>query len=301
MRHTAIAAAAAAFAIVLLAAAVNTADAQKLPRISPDAKVTQQLGLTDLTVTYSRPGVKGRSVWAGTLAPYGKEWRTGANNATTFETTDPITFGGKPLPAGKYGLATVPGEKEWIVIVNSVSDAWGTVYDPSKDVLRVTVPAESAPHQEWMSIGFEDLMPNEGNAIADKANLVIRWEKVRVAVPIAVEWKEKGLANSRTAVAEAKPDDWRTAFNAARYAFQNDLAPDEGKAWLQKSIAVQKNYSNLSLLARWQMKDGQKKEALATAKEAIAAGKAAKEPADTTEMEKLVAEWSGEGAEKKKS
>lgn len=287
--------AAAALAIVALA---SPAAAQKLPRISPDAKVTQTVGLTDLTVTYSRPGVKGRTIW-DELVPFDQEWRTGANNATTFEASDPIMFGGKELAAGKYGLATVPGQNEWIVIINSVSDVWGTSYDPTKDVLRVTAKPEAAPHQEWMSIGFEDLSPLDGSKIADQANLVIRWEKLRVAVPIKVEVTAKALANCRTAVTEAKPDEWRPAFNAARYCYQNDVALDEGKTWLEKSLAVEKNYTNLTLLAQWQMKDGKKTDAIATAKEAIAAGKASKEKVDTSATEKLVSEWSGKDGGKK--
>jgi hypothetical protein len=286
----------AALAIATLAA--PSAAELKLPRISPDAVTTQTVGLTDLTVTYSRPGVKGRPIW-GELVPYGKEWRTGANNATTFATSDPITFGGKTLPAGKYGLATVPGKDEWTVLLNSVSDVWGTVYDPSKDVLRVTAKPQTAPFQEWMSIGFEDLYPDSGTTICDQASLVIRWENLRVAVPIKVDVMNKALANCRTAVAEAKPDDWRTAFNAARYCFQNEVALDEGRGWLDKSLAVQKAYSNLTLLARWQMKDGKKKEAVASAQQAVAAGKASKETVDTSEAEKLLADWTGKAPGKK--
>jgi DUF2911 family protein len=289
---------AAALAIAALAAP-SYADL-KLPRISPDAKVTQTLGLTDLTVTYSRPGVKGRTVW-GDLVPYDKEWRTGANNATTLTTSDEIMFGGKALPAGKYGLATIPGKDEWTVIVNSQSDVWGTVYDPSKDILRVQVKPQPAPYREWLWIGFDDIAPvsTNINQICNQGNLVIHWENLRVAVPIEVEVTKKTLAGCRTAVAEAKADDWRTSFQAARYCFQNEVALDEGKAWLDKSLGIQKAYSNLTLLARWQMKDGKKNEAVATANQAIAAGKASKEKVDTTEAEKLVADWTGKAPAKK--
>jgi hypothetical protein len=273
----------------------------KLPRISPDAKVTQTLGLTDLTVTYSRPGVKGRVIW-GELEPYDKEWRTGANNATTFATTDTITFGGKMLPAGKYGLATVPGKDEWTVILNSQSDVWGTVYDPSKDILRIQVKPQPAPYREWLWIGFDDLAPVAKDNIflvCNQANLVIHWENLRIAVPIEVEVTQRTLANCRSSVAEAKADDWRTAFQAARYCFQNEVALDEGTGWLDKSLGVQKGYSNLTLLARWQMKDGKKNDAIATAKQAIATGQASKEKVDTTEAEKLLADWTGKPAGKK--
>ena len=290
---------AAALAIATLAAPA-TADL-KLPRISPDSKVTQTVGLTDLTVTYSRPAVKGRTVW-GDLVPYDKEWRTGANNATTFTTSDTIQFGGKTLPAGKYGLATVPGKDEWTVILNSVSDVWGTVYDPSKDILRVQVKPQPAPYREWLWIGFDDIGPvakDNINLVCNTANLVIHWENLRVAVPIEVEVTKRTLAACRAAIAEAKADDWRTPFNAARYTFQNEVGLDEGKAWLDKSLGMQKAYSNLTLLARWQMKDGKKNEAIATAKQAIATGQASKDKVDTTEAEKLLADWTGKAPGKK--
>jgi DUF2911 family protein len=289
---------AAALAVVAFAAP-SYADL-KLPRISPDAKATQTLGLTDLTVTYSRPGVKGRTVW-GDLVPYDKEWRTGANNATTFTCTDTITFGGKTLAPGKYGLATVPGKAEWTVIINSVSDVWGTVYDPTKDVLRVQVKPQPAPYREWLWIGFDDIAPvtDNVNLVCNQANLVIHWENLRVAVPIQVEVTNRTLAACRAAIAEAKADDWRTPFNAARYTFQNEVGLDEGRAWLDKSLGIQKAYSNLTLLARWQMKDGKKNDAIATAKQAIAAGQASKDKVDTTEAEKLVADWTGKPAGKK--
>ena len=289
-----------AAALAIAALASPSAAQLKLPRISPDAKVTQQVGLTDLTVTYSRPGVKGRTIW-GDLVPYDKEWRTGANNATTFTTSDEILFGGKTLPAGTYGLATVPGKAEWSVIINTVTDTWGSTYDPTKDVLRVQVKPQTAPYREWFWIGFDDLSPVSGNTISDEVNLVIHWENLRVAVPIKADVTKKALANCRTAVAEAKADDWRTSFQAARYCFQNEVALDEGKVWLEKSLAIQKGYSNQTLLARWQMKDGKKKEAIATVEKAIAAGKASKETVDTSEAEGLLAEWTGKAPATKKS
>jgi hypothetical protein len=257
-----------------------------LPRVSPNTKVTQTIGLTDLTLTYSRPGVKGRVIW-GDLVPYGKPWRTGANEATTFTTTDEITFGGKKLPAGTYALVTVPGTNEWQVALNSEKDLWGAFeYKTEKDVLQVRVKPASAEHQEWMALTFEDLKP-------DAANLVLRWEKLRVAVPITVNVNDKALANARAAIASLEPKDWRTPYQAAGFTLSNEVAMDEGRAWLDKSLATEKNYYNLNLLARWQAKTGKKSEAVQTAKQALAAAKTSKEKIDTAPTEKLIAEWTG--------
>ena len=112
----------------------------KLPRVSPGATVSQTIGTTDLTVEYSRPGVKGRVIW-GDLVPFDKPWRTGANEATRFTTTDAITFGGQPLPAGTYALLTIPAKDEWTIVLNSEKDLWGAFqYKPDKDVLRFKSP-----------------------------------------------------------------------------------------------------------------------------------------------------------------
>lgn len=269
---------------VLALSAGIAAGELKLPRVSPKASVTQTLGLTDMTVTYCRPGVKGRVIW-GDLVPYDKPWRTGANEATSFSCTDELQFGGKKLPAGTYSLFTIPGREEWTVVLNSEKDLWGAYeYKPDKDVLRITVKPTPAGHVEWMRFGFEDLT-------RETANLVLRWEKLEVAVPVRVEVNAKALAAARAAVAKLEKDDWNTPFQAASFTLNSEVALGEGRKWLEKSLATQANFYNLSLLARWHMKEGRKKEAVATAEKAIAAGKASTEKVDTAPTEKLLTEW----------
>lgn len=259
----------------------------ELPRVSPKSSVTQTIGLTEVTVAYSRPGVKGRTIW-GDLVPFDKPWRTGANEATVLTVSDEVQFGGQKLPAGSYALLTIPGKDGWQVVLNSDKDMWGANgYQESKDVLRVKVaPAAAAEAAEWMQFTFENLTATSGE-------LVLRWEKTRVAVPITVDVNAKALANARAAMASAKADDWRTPYQAAGYCFNNDVALDEGQQWLEKSVAIQGTFPNLWLLARWQHKQGKKAEAIKTAGKAIAAGKAAKPPMDVSAAEKQLAEWSG--------
>jgi len=269
-----------------LAVSVHPARADlKLPRVSPRASVSQALGLVDLSVVYCRPGVKGRAIW-GALVPYDAPWRTGANEATTFTTSDSIRFGGKPLAAGTYALLTIPGKDQWTVVLNADKDLWGSVgYKPEKDVLRVEVVPTAADSEEWMQFTFEELTNNS-------ATLVLRWEKLRVAVPITADVEARALADSRAAVTGLKADAWRTPYQAANYCFGANVALEQGRAWLEQSLAAERNFSNLSLLARWQMRDGKKSEALATAKQAVAAGKASKDRVDTAATEKLIADWS---------
>ncbi len=256
-----------------------------LPRVSPAAVSKQTIGTTELSIAYSRPGVKGRVIWGG-LEAYDKPWRTGANEPTTFTASDDIQVGGKTLAAGSYSLLTIPSQGDWTVIFTTQKGLQGsTNYDPKDDALRLTVkPALDAPHQEWLWLGFDDLT-------ATGANLVLRWDKLRLAVPIEVDVNTKVLASCRTEVAAAKADDWRTPFIAARWCFDNGVALDEGRGWLEKSIGVQKSHANLNLKARWLHKDGKTKDAVLAAKDAIATGKASKDAVDTSATEKLLAEW----------
>jgi hypothetical protein len=165
------------FATFLLACLVwaGSASAQgKEVRLSPQAEVKTTLnGGQNIEVLYSSPAVRGRAIW-GELVPYGKVWRTGADEATTFETDKDILVDGKKLPKGKYALFTIPGEKEWTFIFNKDSKQWGTSsYDTSKDVLRVTVPAyKSSYFNESLLIDVSDNL------------LSVRWENVNVNVPL---------------------------------------------------------------------------------------------------------------------
>lgn len=281
-RHSLPLAALAASAALLLAPLAHADVA--LPRLSPGATVVQTIGLTDLTVKYSRPGVKARTIW-GDLVPWDKPWRTGANEATTITTTSAIQFGGKPLAPGTYALLTIPGREQWSVILNSEKDLWGAFeYKPEKNVLELKITPVAADSQEWMEFAFENLT-------ASSADLVLRWEKLRLSVPIVVDVNAQALANIAAALDTAQADNWRTPYQAANWSFQSGAVPDQGGKWLQKSLSIQKNYTNLSLSARWQMKAGKRAEAIATAKDAIAAGKASKEKVDTAATEKLLAEW----------
>lgn len=155
-------------------------DKDKKVRASLMASVMQRLGVdTDITIVYSRPGVKGRKIWGG-LEPYGKVWRAGANENTTFEASKDILVNGQKLPAGKYGLHMIPGEKEWTIIFNKDNAAWGSFsYDQNKDALRISVTPKEAPAQEWLMYGFDDLA-------GTSATGYLWWEKLKVPFEIKV-------------------------------------------------------------------------------------------------------------------
>jgi Protein of unknown function (DUF2911) len=274
---------------------VSVASAELVtPRVSPKVTLTQTLGVTDITLVYSRPGVRGRRVW-GELVPWDKPWRTGANEATTFTCSTELTVNGQKLPAGTYGFFTIPNADEWTVVFSKQKDLWGTNdYDPAQDQLRVKAKPMAAEYREWMELGFEDLTPAVVPQSPSAGKLVLRWEKVAVPVTIETDMTSMVLAAARDEMAKRKADDWRTPFRAASFVFDNEVAASmtDARAWLATSVKTQENFQNLSLLARMQAKEGKKKDALATAAKAVKIGKASKEPVDTAATEKLIAEWS---------
>jgi hypothetical protein len=286
-----------ALALVLGSALVLPASAQELvtPRPSPGASVKQTVGTTDLTVNYSRPGVKGRVIWGG-LVPYDKPWRTGANEATQFVCTDDVEVEGQKLVAGTYAVVTIPTPKTWTYAFSKQKDMWGAfTYDPKQDALRVTVtPVADAP-MERMAFSFDDLGNTSGKPgpPRDEVTLNLRWEKLRVPLRITVDTNAKTLAAARAAIAAAKPDDWRTPYRAANWAVDAGVALDDAAAWAKQASKVKENFFTSAVLAKLAAKGGDHKAAVDLMKKSIAYG-----ATDTTVVkeqiasnQKLLDEW----------
>ena len=282
MKNPALLSAAAAFVL----AAAPLAAQFEAPMPSPKAGVTQRVGVTDFSVSYSRPGVKGRVIWGG-LVPYDKPWRTGANRATTLTVSDEIEVEGKKLAAGTYSIVTIPGKESWTVAFNRDLDLWfRTDYDEKKDALRVAVrPVTLTEAVESFTIVFR-------NVTNDGAELSFVWEKLRVPVRIKVDTKTLVLTKGRAAVAGAKADDWETPLGVGRYFFNEKLGePGEAMKMVQKSVAAKKGYSNTGLMARILAADGKTAEAIKAGEEAIALAKASPDKPNVESLEKAVAEW----------
>jgi hypothetical protein len=272
--------------LFLLATVMATsvfAQGMKMPRPSQKSVLTQTIGVTDVTITYSRPGVKGRQIW-GSLVPYDAVWRTGANEATDIAFSDDVTINGSKLAKGTYSLHTIPGKDEWTIIFNSVADQWGSYsYDAAKDSLRVKAKPEKAPFTEWLTFEVPSLS-------ADSGTVAIRWENLSVPFTVGTDSINKTLAGARTALATAKPDDWRTPYGAASFAFDNNVAVDDASKWLDQSIKANANVANLYLKARMQAKAGDKAGAIKSAEMAIA--KATPEQKDfANEIQKSIDGW----------
>lgn len=267
----------------LLANASSAADLQ-LPRPSQKAQVMQTVGLTDVTINYSRPGVKGRTIW-GELVPYDKVWRTGANEATSITFSTDVKVNGQLLAAGTYSFHTIPTKSDWTVIFNKKADQWGSYsYDEKEDALRVQVKAQPHEFTEWMEFSLPDIA-------VDKATVALDWEKLRVPFEIQVETIEHALASARAAMASLAPDDHQTAFRCASFAFQNNVAPDEARQWMDKSISIKETWLNLRVKADMLAKDGKTAEAIQFAEKAIAVGKTDAPADEIAKIEKQVAEW----------
>ncbi len=161
-----------------LVASLSAAAQYSLPAASPRAKVEQQFSTSKITVDYGRPGVKGRKVF-GELVPYGKVWRAGANGATKVTFAQAVSFGGKTVPAGTYGLFINPTDKEWKVILNKDAQQWGAyTFDEKLNVTEITVPVQKMTEkQEWFGI---ELNPVDDHAL----DMVIKWDMSKVTVPV---------------------------------------------------------------------------------------------------------------------
>ena len=269
----------------LAAAAAPALGQLATPLPSPNATVSQTVGVTKIEVVYSRPSVKGRTIW-GELVPYDKVWRTGANAVTKITFDGDVMVEGQKLAAGAYGLYTIPGKTEWTVIFNTVSTG-GPDHVAEKDALRVKVKPVPVEMKELFTIGFPAVT-------SDGATLAFTWEKLRVPVTIAVDTKARFLANAKDAVAKAKADDWQTPLVAARYLYDNKYASDEAGAWIDKSIATKATFGNLSVKANALAAEGKKKDAVAAAEKALAAGAAAEQkpsPEAVEALQKKIADW----------
>lgn len=153
---------------------------EQKPRVSPKAGVSQTIGVTNIAVSYSRPGVKGRTIW-GELVPFNKIWRAGADEATTISFSSEVSIEGQSVAAGKYSIFTIPNKDSWTIILNSVAEQWGAYnYDESKDVLRVEVKPFEGNFVEWLKFSFDELTKESGT-------LILEWGNLKVPIKIGVK------------------------------------------------------------------------------------------------------------------
>jgi hypothetical protein len=272
------------FAIII---ANFTIEAQvKTPQSSPKSTIMQEVGLTDVEITYSRPSARGRAVF-GNLIPFGKVWRTGANENTTVSFSDDVVIDGKTLKKGKYSLYTIPKVESWEIIFYKTTDNWGNPEEWKEEnvALKATVKPETLNKSvETFTIGISGLDNNF-------AFLEIYWENSYAAVKFEVPTQQKATANIEKALAGPTGADY---FAAAQFLFQSNGDNAKALVYINKALDMTKDkpfwYNRLKSLI--QAKLGDKKGAIETAKASLAAAEIAKNQ-DYVKMNKdSIAEWS---------
>lgn len=296
-----------AVGLLTLVFASNIFAQLNLPRESQRQEIAQTIGDTRIALVYHRPNAKGREIFGcqtteviptgmgkyPCLVPNGQVWRAGANENTTFETSQDLKINGQTLPAGKYGFHIIPNKDEWTIIFSKSNADWGSFsYKQENDQLRITAKPQTAEMQETMSLAFE-------NVKATSADIVVRWEKLRV--PFTVDVGSAAQINGRVAeyirgqLKTLKADDYKTPIDAASYIYGQKMTANYSEAigWLDASLKTKETGNALGLKAYLLAETGKKTEAITTAERAIAVSKATDPKANTSALEKRLAEWKG--------
>jgi Protein of unknown function (DUF2911) len=249
-------------AAMLIACASQNSYAQllKIPQLSSTQTITQELGLGNITLTYSRPNVKGRKIF-GAMEPYGVVWRTGANAATVIKFTDDVTIEGNKVPAGEYALFSIPDQNDWTIILNKTAHQWGAyTYKQANDLLRFKVKTgKPAEPTETLTMQFN-------NVDQTKCELELKWENISFAFHISTDVDTKVMAN----IADVMNADKRPYFEAALYYYENNKDLKKALEWIstaEKSEPKSPFYKVWK--ARIQLKMGDKAAALSTAQDGV--------------------------------
>jgi hypothetical protein len=270
------------FCAVAIAAVFSVnAQAVKTPAPSPTQTIKQDFGISSIELSYSRPGIKGRKVF-GDLVPFGKVWRTGANNATTINFGSDVTIGTTMVPAGKYGLLTIPDKDNWTIIITKQLDVTSpAAYKQESDIARVTAkPMTMKDKMETFTMQFANVKPGT-------CDLHIMWENTAVELPITTDVETAVMKQLDNAMNK----DNRPYFQAAMYYLETGKDLNQALAWFDKAIEQQPDafwvyHQRANTLAKL----GKKGEAKASAEKSMQLAKEAKNDDYVRLNEKLLAE-----------
>ena len=311
-------------AVFMFTSQIASAQARPpVPRGSQKATVSQTIGTTEVSVTYSRPAILGRKVFGdwptavageatldnqnerpkdAVLVPWGHVWRTGANEATLFAVNDDVLINGQLLAAGKYSLHTIPAkEGEWTVIFNKDDGQWGSfTYDAKKDVLRIKAKPETLSwSSELLTFDIESDVPAKVGDVTSKGTVSVRWEKTRI--PFTVEVKDmvgSTMTRLKAFVAAAKPEDPGPRISAGNYAKANKQA-EQAAAWFEEAlklndamIATKETFQNLTRKGNVLLALERKADGIASLEKAVVVGKAdpTVKATDIAALEKRIAD-----------
>lgn len=228
------------------------------PAPSPACTLKQRIGLTDVEIVYSRPGVKDRPIFGG-LVPYGEVWRTGANSATKISFSTPVKLNATDIPAGTYGLFTIPGEKEWTIIINKGAEQWGAYkYDEKADVVRFkATPIQISRPIETFTIEFNLIRD-------DSAMLNIVWDKTLVPIKFEVDLVPRLVSQIEAAMSAS--GDKKPYYQAASFYYDHGQDLQKALKWVNAALAEREVHYVMHLKAKILARLGQKDEAIAAAK-----------------------------------
>ena len=248
-------------ALIAVAATPALAQGLEVPAPSSKAKVEQRVGITDFSVDYSSPAMRGRKIFGG-LLPYDKLWRTGANASTKLTASRDFKFGDTAVPKGTYSVFSIPGASSWTVILNKNADASADAYDQKDDAARVEVKPAAIPARERMTFLFSD-------STDDATKLDLEWETTRVSIPIKVDTS----AQVKASMDQALGDSWRPHYQAGRYLIENGGDVDTALKYLDTSIGIQSVWWNNWWRAQGLAKKGRTADAIAAGEKAMELGK----------------------------
>ena len=255
----------------------------KIPPASPLQKISQQFGLSKIEINYSRPGVKGRTIF-GDLVPFDQVWRTGANSSTKILFGDDVKLEGHDVPAGKYALYTIPEKDQWTIILYKDTSLWGAFdYKQENDFLRFNVKPVGLPSL------IEDFTIDINNIKKDACDVNLMWEKTMVTFHITEEVDTKVMTQIEAAMKSEKPPYWQ----AAQYYFDTGRDIKQAYEWVNKALETRPDaYYMMATKAKMELMMGKKQEALATSQKALELAKKENDTGYISQLEKTVAEAS---------
>ncbi|HMU47380.1 MAG TPA: DUF2911 domain-containing protein [Chitinophagaceae bacterium] len=254
-----------AISILLSAIPATMMQAQQgsfeVPPTNSHATVQQRVAATDIKVEYNRPNMKGRKIFGG-LVPFEKIWRTGSDASTKINFSTPVSLNGHALDSGSYELFTIPGKKEWTIILQPNKSQWGSYsYKPDRDVLRFTTQPQSLSQPvETFTVGFDKIT-------SQSAELTLSWEKTRVPILVTIDLAKTVIPKIEASLLN---DEKKPYFRAAMFYFENDL--DINRAAELMGLAVKENPNHLGMLYRQALileKKGDRKEAIEASEKSL--------------------------------
>lgn len=261
----------------------TAAFSQDLPKPSPMGEIEQMVGLTEVEIEYSRPGVKDRTIF-GDLVPYGEMWRTGANKASKISFSTDVKINGKDLIAGDYAIFTIPGKESWEIMFNTNLEQYGTGnYQDSEESLRISSKPSKVPFTETFTFDI-------GNITDNSAQICMIWEETRVCFDMEVEVQEMAMKNIENKINEIEKA-YGVYNTSARWYLENDGDKAKALEWAQKSTGIQETFWNVLTLSKAYAANGKYKEAIAAAEKSKKLAQEAGYPNYVKMNDENIAKW----------